>query len=87
MRNGFRVQNADNDVINGIRHVSTMLQGGKYFMDHSCKNTELEYNSYVWNPDAQRTGVDKPVKEHDHTCDTDRYVLYTESLTGLTGVY
>ena len=30
---------------------------------------------------------DKPVKEHDHTCDTDRYVLYTESLTGLTGVY
>ena len=87
MRNGFRVQNADNDVINGIRHVSTMLQGSKYFMDYSCKNTELEYNSYVWNPDAQRTGVDKPVKEHDHTCDTDRYVLYTESLTGLTGVY
>ena len=87
MRNGFRVQNADNDVINGIRHVSTMLQGGKYYIDLSCKNTELEYNSYVWNPDAQQKGEDKPVKDHDHTCDTDRYVLYTESLTGLTGVY
>ena len=39
MRNGYRVQNADNDVINGIRHVSTLLKGGKYFIDKSCKNT------------------------------------------------
>ena len=87
MRNGYRVQNADNDVINGIRHIAMCLNSGKYIMDKSCKNTEQEYSSYVWNQDAQRTGQDKPVKEHDHTCDTDRYVLYTESLTGLTGVY
>lgn len=87
MRSGYRVLNADNDVINGIRHVSTCLSSGTYFMDYTCKNTEMEYGSYVWNPDAQKLGVDKPVKEHDHTCDTDRYVLYTQSLTGLTGVY
>ena len=87
MRNGYRVQNADNDVVNGIRHVAMCLNSGKYIIDKSCKNTEQEYSSYVWNQDAQRTGQDKPVKEHDHTCDTDRYVLYTESLTGLTGVY
>lgn len=87
MRHGYRVRNADNDVINGIRHVAMCLNSGKYIIDKSCKNTEQEYNSYVWNQDAQRVGQDKPVKEHDHTCDTDRYVLYTESLTGLTGVY
>ena len=87
MRHGYRVQNADNDVVNGIRHVAMCLNNGKYIIDKSCKNTEQEYSSYVWNQDAQRTGQDKPVKEHDHTCDTDRYVLYTESLTGLTGVY
>lgn len=87
MRNGYRVKNADNDVINGIRHVAMRLNSGTYIMDKSCKNTEQEYASYVWNSDAQRTGQDKPVKEHDHTCDTDRYVLYTESLGGLTGVY
>ena len=87
MRNGFRVHNADNDVINGIRHVAMCLNSGTYIMDKSCKNTEMEYGSYVWNPDAQRQGIDKPIKEHDHTCDTDRYVLYTESLGGLTGVY
>ena len=87
MRHGYRVRNADNDVVNGIRHVAMCLNNGTYIIDKSCKNTEQEYASYVWNPDAQRTGQDKPVKEHDHTCDTDRYVLYTESLTGLTGVY
>ena len=87
MRHGYRVQNADNDVVNGIRHVAMQLNSGKYIIDKSCKNTEQEYSSYVWNQDAQRVGQDKPVKEHDHTCDTDRYVLYTESLTGLTGVY
>ena len=87
MRNGFVVKNADNDVINGIRHVAMCLNSGTYIMDTSCKNTEQEYASYVWNPDAQRLGQDKPIKEHDHTCDTDRYVLYTESLGGLTGVY
>lgn len=87
MRAGYRVQNANNDVINGIRHVSMMLSSGKYWIDKSCANTAKEYASYVWDPNAQRVGQDKPVKEHDHTCDTDRYVLYTESLSGLTGVY
>lgn len=87
MRRGYRVQNADNDVINGIRHVSTLLSTGKYFMDKSCVNTEREYDSYVWDPVAQLQGKDKPVKAHDHTCDTDRYVLYTDSKNGMSGVY
>ena len=79
--------NANNDVINGIRHVATCLSTGKFYMDRSCVNTEKEYASYVWDPNAQRQGIDKPLKEHDHTCDTDRYVLYTESLGGMSGVY
>lgn len=87
MRRGYMVLNANNDVINGIRYVATLLNTHKYFIDKSCTNTEKEYSSYVWDPTAQRTGKDKPVKEHDHTCDTDRYVLYTDSLGGLTGVY
>lgn len=87
MRRGYHVQNADNDVINGIRHVSTCFNTSKYYIDSSCKNTEQEYMSYVWDANAQKLGVDKPVKEHDHTCDTDRYVLYTYSKTGMSGVY
>lgn len=87
MRRGYIVLNANNDVINGIRHVATMLNTRKFFMDRSCVNTKMEYSSYVWDSTAQKIGMDKPIKSHDHTCDTDRYVLYTESLTGLTGVY
>ena len=87
MRAGYRVLNANNDVINGIRHVATMLSTGSFYMDKSCVNTEKEYASYCWDPAAQRLGQDKVLKEHDHTCDTDRYVLYTSSLGGLAGVY
>lgn len=87
MRRGYMVLNANNDVINGIRQVATMLNTRMYYMDNSCENTKKEYASYVWDAAAQRAGTDKPVKAHDHTCDTDRYVLYTDSLGGLTGVY
>lgn len=87
MRRGYRVLAADNDVINGIRHVSTMITGGKFFMDKSCKNTLQEYSTYAWDPKAQQQGIDKPIKSHDHTCDTDRYALYTDSQGALTGVY
>lgn len=87
MQAGYRVFNANNDVINGIRYVSTCISTNKYIIDKSCVNTEKEYMSYVWDPMAQRVGQDKPLKEHDHTCDTDRYVLYTTSLNSLSGVY
>ena len=87
MQRGYRVLNANNDVVNGIRYVATLLNTGKYLMDRSCKNTEQEYASYVWAEAAQRQGKDRPLKEHDHACDTDRYVLYTDNLNGMSGVY
>ena len=87
MRKGYRVLNADNDVVNGIRRVSTYLNTGMFLLDKSCVETEKEYMSYVWDSAAQRLGVDRPVKEHDHTCDCDRYVVYTDSKNALSGVY
>lgn len=87
MRRGYNVQNAVNNVINGIRRVSTLLGNNKFFIDHSCTNTSLEYQSYAWDAKAQAKGEDKPIKKNDHTCDTDRYLLYTDSLFGLSGVY
>lgn len=84
---GYKVLNADNDVINGIRHVSSMLALGTYIVDESCNNTEMEYMTYSWDAKAQLEGKDKPLKTKDHTCDTDRYVLYTDSKYGRSGVY
>ena len=87
MQRGYKVQDANNDVLNGIRYVSSQLSTGKYFIDESCIETNKEYQSYVWDSKAQLQGKDKPLKTHDHTCDCDRYALYTESLHGLSGVY
>ena len=87
MRRGYVVLNANNDVINGIRQVATMLNTQKFYIDKSCVNTKMEYSTYSWDPMAQKQGKDRPIKEHDHTCDTDRYVLYTDTLNGMSGVY
>ena len=87
LRRGYNVQNAINNVVNGIRCVSTMLANQKYLIDNSCKNTSLEYQAYAWDAKAQARGEDKPIKKNDHTCDTDRYMLYTDSLFGMSGVY
>jgi PBSX family phage terminase large subunit len=87
MRRGYVVLNANNDVINGIRQVATYLNTGKFYIDKSCVNTKMEYSTYSWDPMAQKQGKDRPIKEHDHTCDTDRYVVYTDTLNGMSGVY
>lgn len=87
MRQGYFVCDANNDVINGIRKVSSEISMSRYFIDNSCINTEKEYGSYVWDSNAQAQGIDKPLKQHDHTCDCDRYVIYTASLNEMSGVY
>lgn len=84
---GYIVLDADNDVINGIREVGSLLKSFNYFIDPSCEYTQKEYESYVWDEKAQRLGVDKPLKVFDHACDSDRYVLYTISKNRASGVY
>lgn len=84
---GYRWANANNDVINGIQYVGNQLALGMFLMDKSCVSTAREYPSYVWDPNYQAKGIDKPLKMHDHACDTDRYALYTESKNNLSGVY
>lgn len=72
-----QVRDADNDVVNGIRLVSTFLNTGRFFVDRSCRETAQEYSSYVWDPKAQARGEDKPLKQNDHAMDRNRYFIYT----------
>lgn len=81
-REGYKVANANNDVINGIRRVGSMLNTGEYIIDSSCVNTVREYQTYTWDVESQKLGFDKPVKQNDHAVDTDRYCL-TSSLVGI----
>ena len=79
-RRGFPVVDANNDVLDGIRIVSTELEQGRYFIDKSCKHTAKEFVSYAWDPKAQKRGEDKPIKQNDHAMDCDRYALASELL-------
>src|SRR5690606_16432759 len=74
---GWRVKDADNDVINGIRNVATALDEGLIKYNDCCKHTKQEFASYIWDEKAANRGEDKPVKENDHHMDSDRYFVNT----------
>lgn len=74
---GFKTMKADNDVEDGIRLVSTLLNAGRIVFSQSCINTIKEFASYIWDPKAAERGEDKPIKQHDHAMDAVRYFCYT----------
>lgn len=76
-QHGFRVVPAKNDVLNGIRAQMSAMNDGLIKWTPKAVNTFKEINSYVWDKKAADRGEDKPVKEHDHAMDADRYFVYT----------
>lgn len=84
---GYNYRHADNNVLEGIKFVLCALNTGKYVIDVNCKKTIEEYDNYSWDEKAQEKGVDKPRKQFDHSCDSDRYALYTHNKNGATGIY
>ena len=76
-KRGFRVKKAKNDVSNGIRLVSTMLNQCKIKFFSKCRNTIKEFSVYAWDPKASARGEDAPIKQHDHAMDAIRYFIYT----------
>ncbi|MEG6521124.1 PBSX family phage terminase large subunit [Desulfotomaculum sp. 1211_IL3151] len=73
----FRVKNAKNDVIEGIRNMATALGDGLIYYNDCCINTFREFFSYIWDEKVAERGEDKPVKQNDHCMDADRYFVNT----------
>lgn len=76
-KRGYNIRKAKNDVLDGIRYVATLLNQGKIAFAECCKNTILEFSSYIWDTRASERGEDKPIKQHDHAMDAVRYFCYT----------
>lgn len=76
-KRGYTIKKAKNDVLDGIRYVATLLNQGSIAFSSDCKNTILEFNSYIWDAKASEKGEDKPIKQHDHAMDAVRYFCYT----------
>lgn len=68
---------AENDVLSGIRLVSTYLTEGSLKICHNCFNLIKEFQSYMWDEKSIVKGIDEPKKENDHALDALRYCLYT----------
>lgn len=75
-RGRYRVRDADNDVLNGIRNVATSMNRGKIKVHKSCKNWIKEVAGYTWDD----KGTDTPVKENDHAMDDTRYFVNTKRI-------
>lgn len=73
----FRVQDADNEVNDGIRMTGMLMNRGKLKIHRRCKNLIAELQGYIWDEQAAKRGEEKPVKFADHGCDALRYYVKT----------
>ena len=60
-RKGLPVGKADNDVLEGIRFTSSLLEGEKIAFMNCCTNAISEFSAYVWDEKAAKHGEDKPI--------------------------
>ena len=70
----YRVRQAENDVLNGIRVTACLLSAGKMQIDRSCKDSLREFGSYRWD---EKKHYDAVLKEYDHAMDDTRYFAAT----------
>lgn len=76
-RDGLTPTLADNDVLDGIRLIATLLAEGLLLVHESCEGWISECPGYTWDPDAAIKGEDKPIKLGDHSLDAGRYAIKT----------
>ena len=70
----FDMRNANNDVLEGISTVTTLLDADIILFDKSCKHLIDEFVLYRWDEKAEK---DEVIKEHDHALDSVRYMCNT----------
>jgi PBSX family phage terminase large subunit len=79
MKRGIWHRDADNDVNDGIRVASMVLnQRMVRFCRQGVPKTIQEMQTYAWDTKAAQRGEEKPLKIHDHGPDAFRYFAKTE---------
>lgn len=75
---GYRVKEADNEVLDGIRMTATLIQKRRIrTLRGKCPNFQHEIETYIWDEKAAQHGDERPVKESDHAMDAIRYLVKT----------
>jgi PBSX family phage terminase large subunit len=73
-KRGFKVQKANNDVLDGIRRTAVYLKNGNIKIHRSCADSISEFGLYCWDDKATE---DRVIKENDHAMDDIRYFCNT----------
>lgn len=73
----YKVMQADNAVLDGIRETATCMKLGKIKISPALKSTIKELGGYVWD---ERSIDDRPIKENDHAMDAMRYFVKTKHI-------
>src|SRR5690606_4127011 len=76
-RDKLRPTPAKNDVMDGIRTVSSLLAANKLLVHESCKELITEIGGYSWDDQAALRGEERPIKVADHGVDALRYAIFT----------
>lgn len=77
---GFRLQDAKNEVREGIATTATLIGNRQVLAERSrCPSLMREIHSYVWDDRARLRGEEKPLKERDHAMDALRYLCHTKT--------
>jgi len=74
---------AKNDVLDGIRFVSSLIANGTLKITKRCTNLIQEFQSYIWDSKSRNSGVDKPLKANDHGLDSLKYSVFSHFSTNL----
>lgn len=70
---------ADNEVLDGIKAVSTMMALKRiHFHRKNCPRTIERLPVYCWDPKAALRGEEQPLKTNDDECDAVRYGVRTK---------
>lgn len=75
---GVFVQEANNDVLDGIRKTSSLIFRRELKVCSECEALLDEIGVYSWDEKAAQHGDEKPIKQNDHSVDCLRY--YVNSL-------
>ena len=75
---GFRVANANNDVLGGLSRTAEALSSGDVrICADKCPSLVDELGSYSWDAAKTDLGEDAPVKADDHGADALRYLIHS----------
>ncbi len=76
-RAGIPAHAADNDVLTGIRAVSSLIETDNFRVAPQCVNLQSEFASYQWEQDrdGKPKENERPLKQGDHVMDALRYAV------------